>query len=196
MKQLFRLIWGIFAITALFFLIAVFAPGSSRSQGARGIDSYGRDFYLGYMPAGGEAGNPINGTGSNAYILICSLANDNTVTVSYFGSDGSEIGGTTHIVQQGRCLQMQIPSGMMTPDLPGETPQFKAAHIVSKYPVTVQFYMEGSNSGGLYLGIPTSALGTHYITACYFDNPLQDNPSPAPFRDSDELRVYDCRRLR
>ncbi|HWF43301.1 MAG TPA: choice-of-anchor D domain-containing protein [Candidatus Kapabacteria bacterium] len=180
MKQLFRLIWGIFAITGLFFLTS----GSSHAQGARGIDSYGRDFYLGYMPAGGEVGNPINGTGSNAYILICSLTNDNTVTVSYFGSDGKEIGGTTHIVQQDRCLQMQIPSGMMTPAMPGETPQYKAAHIVSNYPVTVQFYMEGSNSGGLYMGIPTSALGTHYVTACYFDNPLQDNPSPAPFRDS------------
>ncbi|HWF43302.1 MAG TPA: T9SS type A sorting domain-containing protein [Candidatus Kapabacteria bacterium] len=181
MKQLFRLIWGIFAITGLFFL----ATGSGRAQGARGIDSYGRDFYLGYMPAGGEPNSSDGGMQvRNAYILIGSFTNNNTVTVSYFGDNGTEIGGSSHTIQRGRCWQVMVPSGMMTPDLPGETPQFKAAHIVSKYPVTVQFYMDGSNSGGLYLGIPTSALGKHYVPACYFANPLQDNPSPAPYRDS------------
>jgi hypothetical protein len=150
-----------------------------------GISSDGRDYYIGYMPAGGEAMSSDGGVQlRTAYIMIGSFTNDNTVTVSYFGSDGSEIGGSSHTIQKGRCWQVQVPTGMMTPTMPGEMPEYKAAHIRSKYPVTVQFYMDGSNSGGLYMGIPTSALGTHYVTACYFDNPLQDNPSPAPYRDS------------
>jgi hypothetical protein len=184
MKQLFRLIWGIFAFAGLFFIAVAFSSGSCRAQGARGIDSYGRDFYLGYMPAGGEAQSSDGGVQlRTAYILIGSFTDNNTVTVSYFGSDGSEIGGSSHTIQKGRCWQVQVPTGMMTPDS-GELAEYKAAHITSRYPVTVQFYMDGSNSGGLYMGIPTSALGKHYVPACYFANPLQDNPSPAPYRDS------------
>ncbi|HWF43026.1 MAG TPA: hypothetical protein VG537_00115, partial [Candidatus Kapabacteria bacterium] len=97
-----------------------------------GISSDGRDYYLGYMPAGGEAVSSDGGVQvRNAYILIGSFTDNNTVTVSYFGDNGTEIGGSSHTIQHGRCWQVMVPSGMMTPDLPGETPQFKAAHIVS-----------------------------------------------------------------
>jgi hypothetical protein len=142
---------------------------------AQGISSDARDFYIGYMP-GIRHGSGFAGVGETYWVLIGSYQNNNTVTVSYFGTDGKEFQSVSKVLNQGQCAQIALDRGQMGPDRPGEVAQYKAAHIQSQYPVSVQCYQEGSSTGGMYQAIPTSALGKSYVIASWFDNPLQDNP--------------------
>ena len=138
-----------------------------------GISSNGRDFYVGIMP-------PIKLNSDympqGAYILVGSMQDANVITISYFDNTGKEFQAGTKVLAKGRCWQFKITQSNMYPTTPGEVPQFKAAHVTSKYPASVQVYQEGSASGEMYQGIPTSALGQNYVVASWYDNPIADNP--------------------
>lgn len=140
-----------------------------------GISSDARDFYVGYMPGIRHPGG-WTGYTENYYVLVCSYQDNNPVTLYYFGADGSEIQGPTKILTKGRCQQILLDRNQMQPARPGEVLEFKAAHIKSRYPISVQLYDEGSSTGGMYQAIPTSALGKSYVIASWFDNPIQNNP--------------------
>ena len=142
---------------------------------AQGISSSASDFYIGYMP-GIRHASGFAGVGETYWVFIGSYQDNNTVTVSYFDPNGKEKQVASQVINLGRCARIALDRGQMGPDRPGEVAQYKAAHIQSKYPVTVQCYQEGSSTGGMYQAIPTSALGRSYVIASWFDNPLQDNP--------------------
>ena len=151
-----------------------------RAQSRRGISSNGTDFYLSRMPA-----LPLslswqeswNGT-LGGYFLIGSLFDNNPVTIDYFDAgSGQENKGTTIIIQKGQSVQYNIDPNSMTPSRPGEMPEYKSAHVHSKYPITVQYYYEGTSSGTLFQGIPTAGLGNHYVVAAYNDVPHDDAPN-------------------
>jgi hypothetical protein len=167
-----------------FFFIAFFAGmigltecglvQESHAQNS-GIPADGRDFYIGFMPGIPHPGS-WNGSQEVLWVLIGSYQNNNTVSISYFDQSGNEFQSATKTIQGGRALELPLDQSQMSPARPGEQPEFKAAHIKSKYPVTVQVYSEGSCAGGMYQAVPTSALGKSYAIASWFDNPLQNNP--------------------
>ena len=150
-----------------------------RAQTPHGISSDGRDFFVGIMP-------PIKLNSDympqGTYILVGSFQDNNVITISYFDSTGKEFTDSSKILTRGRTWKFKIDQASMYPSTPGEDPEFKAAHITSKYPVSVQVYQEGSASGEMYEAIPTDALGQNYVVAAYNDNPISDNPVVAAYQ--------------
>ena len=66
-----------------------------------------------------------------------------------------------------------------------ETPAYKACHIISKYPIAVQYLSHGANAGGSYLAFPTLAVGKKYVIGSYKDDATEGalpkgNGIPAP----------------
>ncbi len=146
------------------------------AQPIHGINSDGRDFFLGYMPAIVHAGGFTN-TSEAIYVLIASYQDNNTFTVSYFDANGVEVTGPTHFLDRCQSIRLPLNSSLMRPTKPGEIAEWKAAHIHSRYPVSVQFYSDGSSAGGMYQAIPVAALGRSYVIAAWVDNPLLNDPS-------------------
>ncbi len=170
------------AFAALFFitlLSAVSAVQPVEAQSVHGISGNGTDYYVSRMPIlpmreqWEEYWNgPIAG-----YFLISSFAANNHVHIDYFQSDGTELTSSGIVLGKGRSVEYQIDQNNMTPARPGETPEWKCAHIYSDYPITVQYYYEGTSSGSLFNGIPTAALGENYVVAAYNDVPTADAPN-------------------
>ncbi len=158
-------------IALAFYCVLLFAT-SARAQG---INSDGTDFFLGFMPGIPHQGTYWSTTPVASYFLICSYQSNNQVNIDYFDGGGNEINGKTLILSGGMCEEVPIDKGMQ-PTKPGEIQEYKAAHIHSRYPISVQFYSEGSSSGSSYLAMPTAALGTSYVVAAWLDNPLRNNP--------------------
>src|SRR5205085_5149836 len=104
--------------------------------------------------------------------------------LNFFDDAGNEVSGSGKTLMKGRCDQIPIPEAEMRPSRPGSQLEFKAAHITSRYPISVAVYQEGSAAGGMFQAIPTAALGKNYVVAGYFDVTLQDNPTPPGFADS------------
>ena len=154
--------------------IAIAIASALRAQTPlHGISSNGRDFYVGIMPPISLSSDYM---AQNAFILVGSMQDNNTIAISYFDNQGKEFTAGTKVIMKGRAWQFKIVQSNMYPSTPGERAQYKAAHITSKYPVSVQVYEEGSASGEMYTAIPTSALGQNYVVASWFDNPISDNP--------------------
>src|ERR1700730_1140552 len=80
------------AVLACFLAASVTSPIAPSSR-AQGISSDGRDFFIGYMPAIVHQGGFTN-THEAIYVLVASYEDNNTFTVSYFASDGTELQGT------------------------------------------------------------------------------------------------------
>jgi len=160
------------------------SPSLTRAQKLKGIPSEGRDFYIGYMPNLPIPNPPEPITPEQAYIIVCSEVDGNTFSISYFGDDGKEISGSSQALMKGRCAQIPLVKTYMAPKRPGEILEFKAAHVTSRFPVSVAVYQDGSAAGGMYEAIPTGGLGKSYVISTYYDVPLQDNPTPPGFADS------------
>ena len=127
------------------------------------------------MPAIVHAGGFTN-TSEAIYVLVASYQDNNSFTVSYFDGSGNELTGAAHVLNKGQSIQLPLDRSQMRPTKPGEIAEWKAAHIHSRYPVSVQFYSDGSSAGGMYQAIPVSALGKKYVAAAWVDNPLRNNP--------------------
>lgn len=151
-------------------------PSTSLSQPLRGLTSAGVDFYIGYSP-GLRHPSMWTGVAEGLYALVGSFQDSNVFTISFFDrKTGQEFPGTTSSLQHGEVRQVALDRSRMSPTPPGEIDEFCAAHIQSRYPVTVQVYQEGSSTGGLYSAIPSQALGTQYVIASYKDDTAQHNP--------------------
>ncbi len=161
-------------IAAVLMLAIVCGFSESRAQG-NGIQSDGRDFFIGYMP-GIIHSSYFSGVTESYWVLLGSEADNNVVTINYFDDNGVETSGSTVQLQKGRCAQVALDRQHMRPTRPGELSEFKAAHIKAKFPISVQCYSQGSATGGLLQAIPTPALGKKYVIASWFDNPIQSNP--------------------
>src|SRR5665213_492585 len=149
---------------------------SAQAQSLRGINSDGRDFYVGMMPGIPHPASPFTNTKEQDYFLIGSYQDNNKVTITYFSGTGTPLVGKTLIINKGMCMQVPIDHASMFPTRPGEVLEYKSANIHSDFPVSVQFYSDGSSSGSMYQAIPTSALGKSYVVAAFNDNPLRNNP--------------------
>jgi len=197
-----RFAFGRFSLPGLVFLslaglCSMF--GTARAQVVRhGINSYGTDFYLSRMPLirFSQSWQQVENGPAGGYFLICSIHDNNKVVIDYFsdattGSPAThEIAGKTFIINKGKSVEYPIDQNSLTPDHPGEILQWKSAHIYSDYPITVQFYMEGTSSGQLYQGIPTAALGKSYVIAAWNDCPKANAPNPDnPDSTSSEFMV-------
>jgi hypothetical protein len=170
----------LFAVTL--FILAIASPAFA--QGHRGISSEGRDFYIGYMPNLPIPSPPEPITPELAYIIVCSEVDGNTFAISYFGDDGREVSGSSQALMKGRCAQIPLVKTYMQPKRPGETLEFKAAHVTSRYPVSVAVYQDGSAAGGMYQAIPTAGLGKSYVVAGFSDCPREAVPAESGFSDS------------
>jgi hypothetical protein len=168
--------------TVALFILAASSPAFA--QGHRGISSEGRDFYIGYMPNLPIPNPPEPITPEQAYIIVCSEIDGNTFTINYFGEDGTEYSGSSQALMKGRCAQIPLVKTYMQPKRPGETLEFKAAHVTSRYPVSVAVYQDGSAAGGMYQAIPTAALGKSYVVAGFSDCPREAVPAESGFSDS------------
>jgi hypothetical protein len=156
-----------FALTLLFSLLIGGNNGFAQQQ--KGIPSDGRDFYLGFMTSSIRC--PAVQPFINVYALVTSYY-DNVIKVSYFDQSGKEIPGRSYVVQKQHSVQIQLDRGQATlQDPAGGTPEYKAIHITAKSPVNIQYYSTGPNSGGMYLSLPTAALGLNYIVASLPANP-------------------------
>src|SRR5665213_519823 len=144
-----------FAITALTLLTAApgMAPIAARAQTAHGIPSAGTDFYLSRMPIlpFSQSWQAVENGPLGGYFLIGSMQDNNKVTLDYFDQGtGKELPGKTFILQRGICTEYAIDPNSMTPVRPGEKLEWKSAHIHSDFPITVQYYCEGTSEGSLY----------------------------------------------
>lgn len=174
-----RLAGLVIAIAFLTLLSALpgFAPVAARAQATRGISSAGTDFFLSRMPPIPNTGWRVSWNGNQAgYFLIGSEQDGNWISINYSTSvlqqDGThELKSAPFQLDRGHCIKYSIDPNSMTPDRPGELLQWKSAHITSTYPITVQYYCEGTSSGSLYQGIPTPALGKNYVISAWNDNP-------------------------
>jgi hypothetical protein len=151
-------------------------PSALLSQPLRGLTSAGVDFYIGYSP-GLRHPSTWTGIAEGLYALTGSFQDSNTVTISFFDRQtGQEFPGTTYTLRRGEARQVAMDRSRMAPTPPGEIVEFCAAHIQSRYPITVQVYQEGSSTGGLYSAIPSQALGTQYVIASYKNDTVVHNP--------------------
>ena len=150
---------------------------SIHAQSQRGIPSDGRDFYIGYMAPSIKCATikPFQ----SVYALISSYYNCN-VTLSYFDhATGKEFVAISYAIQAKNYKQapldlfsMVLRGGNGSPLNPdGQVPEFTSCHIHSDFPISVQYYSTGPNSGGMYLALPTGALGTQYVVAAASANP-------------------------
>ncbi|HET6399816.1 MAG TPA: choice-of-anchor D domain-containing protein [Candidatus Kapabacteria bacterium] len=178
----FRFAFGSFAMAVLAAVVFGLAPSSALAQtGHDGISAAGTDFFLSQMPniPFSQSWQQFENGSPGGYFLIGNFQDGNTVTIDYFDpSSGLEhIGKSFTNLKRGQCIQYSIDPNSMTPTKPGEMIEWKSAHITSTYPITVQFYREGTSNGNLYQGIPTAALGENYVIAAWNDCPHDDAPN-------------------
>jgi hypothetical protein len=163
-------------------LLLILLPLISENTFAQkqGLSSDGKDFYIGYVYPSFNKYPSSNGRDVHGffgvYALITSYDN-NQVTVSYFDpingnpSDEYETQKSTYSVFAKQSIQIPLSTTMMQMSEPGDSMEYKACHITSKKPISVQYFSTGANSGGSYLALPTQALGQKFVVASYHDNP-------------------------
>jgi len=132
-----------------------------------GLTSDGTDFYLGFVPSGIRC--PAVRPFIHVYALITSYY-DNNVRVNYFDASGVELQGRSYQVQGKHSIQVDLDQVAMRPTPDGEFAEYKACHILSLNPISVQYYSTGPASGAEYSVFPTPALGEHYIVAAHPSN--------------------------
>lgn len=159
-------------LCASFFLVSP-AEGQSVTSG---INSDGRDFYIGYVYPSFNV-NPSSSAGRNVagffnvLVLITSYDPNNIVKISYFDTSGKEVPAVSKLVNAKQAFSVALDQKAMLMTEPGDKPEFKACHITSTKPINVQYFSTGACSGGSYLALPTPALGKKYVLASYNDNP-------------------------
>jgi plastocyanin len=136
------------------------------------ITNEGREFYIGMIYP--TYNNIVPKSLANRYVtnLLITTYYDNTVYISYFDDNGKETTPTKKTIAARHVLTYPISSADFPKilDTTAEVPAFKSCHIVSQYPVTVQYISKGCNSGGSYLALPTLGLGKNYVISSYNDN--------------------------
>ncbi len=154
------------------FLVFLLHSAFSSQVSAQGISTDGKDFYLGFMYPSFNRVIPAFSAGFFRVYAIISSYQDNTAYVSYFNNDGTETAAQPYKIQARKAIQipLSVPNMRMTD--PGDLiKEYKALHITSKKPVTVQFFSTGGSSCGMYTAIPTTLLGKKHVIASYNDNP-------------------------
>lgn len=155
--------------------IAVLFALPLQAQSSSGVNSDGRDFYLGLMfPSYNKVASPATEAFWGAYALISGYGDKTTVRVSYFDPQtGVEIPGQRYFIPERTGIQVKLDSLHMVPSDAGDIAEFRCCHITSDQPVNIQFFSTGACSGGSYLALSTPSLGKKYVIASYGDNPGQ-----------------------
>src|SRR6185312_13971858 len=133
----------------------------------KGIPAQGTDFFVGYVP--GLIPGGFSNSNSIEYWALIGSYTKNDVKIYYFTDQGQEYLAKTLHFSGPDVQQVAVNKVALAPKRPGEIPEYRAAHVVSDYPINIQMYSEGSINGGMYLAIPTPALGKSYVAACYND---------------------------
>ncbi len=159
---------------ALLLLVFLFFAESSSAQ-QQGLPSEGKDFYIGFVYPSfnkntGQAGRDFHGF-FGAFALVSSYEDNNRVKFSYFDAGGNEVASVSKIIRARSAVQVPLDLASMKMTEPGDTAEYKACHITSQKPISVQYFSTGACSGGLYLALPTPGLGKNYVIASYYDNP-------------------------
>ncbi len=137
----------------------------------RGFHSVGREFYLGYLhPSYTEFASAQVAQQSKVFAFVSSFE-DNEVGVSYFDPLTKKEGfPVVYPIKARQTTQISLDREQMRMKNPGDVPgEYKSAHIVSRRPVTVQFFSTGANAGGGYLALPVQSWGRSYTVASYED---------------------------
>lgn len=157
-------------LTRLLVLFALLSTLVGAASAQNGIPSDGRDYYLAYVKPSIKCANikPFQGI-----FLLVSSYYDSRVEVSYFDkTNGKEINAGTYNIPAKSYKQIPLDVSFMTPlNEKGEVPEYVACHVHASMPVNCSYYSTGPGSGGMYLGLPTGALGRHYVIATYGANP-------------------------
>ena len=159
-------------LLASFFFISA-AEGQSVTSG---INSDGRDFYIGYVYPSYNI-NPPSSSGRNVagffnvLVLITCYDTNAIVKLSYFDSTGKETVAVSKLLYAHQGFSVALDQKAMLMSEPGDKSEFKACHITSTKAINVQYFSTGACSGGSYLALPTPALGKKYVIASYNDNP-------------------------
>lgn len=144
-------------------IIAVF-----KSHGS--ITNEGREFYLGCLyPTYNNVATSNQVANFHIYALITTYY-DNEIFYTYYDQNGQLLTPTRKLVSAKQRLQIKLDLGSMRADSFPEAQVYKACHITSKYPISVQYLSNGANSGGSYLALPVLGLGKNYVIASYNDN--------------------------
>jgi hypothetical protein len=155
-------------LSLLLFVALFFSSiGSVDAQQQKGIPSDGKDFYIGFMPSSIRC--PAVQPFIHVYALITSYY-DNSVRLDYFDNNGVELQGRTYQLLGKHSIQVDLDQVSMRPSPGGEVAEYKACHIVARQPINVQYYSTGPASGGMFLALPTPALGKKYEVASYGSN--------------------------
>ncbi len=149
------------------------------------LTNAGREFYLGLIyPTYNYIAPSSLFRQYIAYALITTYY-DNVIYVSYYDASGTELTPKKYIMNSRSRLQVVLDAQGMRLDSTVETPAYKACHIISKYPIAVQYLSRGANAGGSYLALPALAVGKKYVVGSYNDNATtgslpKGNGIPAP----------------
>ncbi|MFI5262896.1 MAG: T9SS type A sorting domain-containing protein [Candidatus Kapaibacterium sp.] len=144
----------------------------SAQTSSSGINSDGRDFYIGYIqPSYNAILQPYALTFFQSYALVSSYT-DCKISVAYFDdATGAESVEKVYPLAARTGIQISLDRTKMKMDEPGDIPQFRACHITSDHPINVQYFSTGPDGSGSYLALATPALGKRYVVASYNDNP-------------------------
>jgi hypothetical protein len=157
-------------LSRLLVLFAILSCSVSSAFAQTGIPSDGRDYYIAYVKPSIKCSNvkPFQGI----FVLVSSYY-DARVEVDYFDKkSGKEVNAGTFNIGAKQYKQIPLDQFFMMPDNPdGEVPEYVACHIHASMPVNCSYYSTGPGSGGMYLALPTGALGRHYVIATYGANP-------------------------
>jgi len=161
-------------------VIVAISLSNTFAQVSSPLNSSGRDFYIAELVPSIKCGaiKPYQG-----FFVLVSSFYDCNVTVSYFDPNSSPAGqeiptAPVHIVAK-HGLQIALDQGYMNPRdnngnpiAPnGEQGIYATCHIHADKPISVQYYSTGPNSTGMYLALPTQALGKRYVVASLPTNP-------------------------
>ncbi|MBS1902495.1 MAG: hypothetical protein JSS75_02170 [Bacteroidetes bacterium] len=152
---------------SLYVLLAILLPVVSIAQ--RGIRNDGREFYLGLLTPGNVTQVPNGANQFNAFAEVYAVSGA-TVRFSYFDELGNEEILKVVKVAARQSTQVQLDVRKMRMRDTGEVPEYKACHVVSDAPISLQFLSAGPSDDGSYLALPMQCLGKKYVVMSYHDN--------------------------
>lgn len=151
----------------LFVLLLCMLPVVVFAQ--RGIRNEGREFYLGILTPGDVTQVPNAANLYRVFVVVHAVSGAN-VSFSYFDQYGNEdILKTVHIPPK-QSTQVQLVTNRMRMRDTGEVPEYKACHVVSDAPISVQVLSNGPTDDGSYLALPVQCLSKKYVVMSYHDN--------------------------
>src|SRR5258708_4667480 len=132
--------------TIIIFLLFILSGNAFCQQ--QGFSSDGKDFYIGFVYPSfnknpDQPGRSVKGS-FGVYALISSYDN-NQVTISYFDpASGTETVGGIYSLYAKNAIQVQLQIGNMKLSDTGDSAEYKACHISSKKPISVQYFSTGA----------------------------------------------------